>query len=222
MTEPDVTITNFALVILNAIFAWRIHKTTFIEKPFQRLWMMFFASIALAAFTGGLVHGFLMDASLLANRIIWPTTILFVGVTALSCWWLGFYLIASKYFIKKLNFLALLTFILYVAIVILHRRTFNVAIVYYLPAAMFLLIAITWFYQNNAFYQEMTHLNLSLMVGACGITITLLAALGQQRSWAIHPKYFTYNATYHLIQGIGLAMLFFSAKRFKGWQKVQE
>jgi hypothetical protein len=63
MTEPDVTITNFALVILNAIFAWRIHKTTFIEKPFQRLWMMFFASIALAAFTGGLVHGFIVDAA---------------------------------------------------------------------------------------------------------------------------------------------------------------
>ena len=76
MTEAGVTLTDYGLVCECVIFACllaRLRKTTW-SIP---IWfMVFFCSIALAAFTGGTPHGFFPDISSLGYRILWPSSLL--------------------------------------------------------------------------------------------------------------------------------------------------
>ena len=72
------------------------------------------------------------------------------------------------------------------------RNSFRVAIVHYLPAAVFLLVALLWRYLRNNGRHVLT--------GMGGLLLTFVAAGIQQAELALHPDYFNHNALYHLIQ----------------------
>jgi hypothetical protein len=80
MTEPDVTLTDCSLAILCSWFAWNLWKQRTDFRHFQTLWMIFFASIATASLTGGTVHGFFLDESTFGYRLLWPATLLTIGI----------------------------------------------------------------------------------------------------------------------------------------------
>ena len=46
------------------------------------------------------------------------------------------------------------------------------------------------------------------LVGATGIVLTFVASSMQAAGLAIHPVYFDHNALYHVIQGVGLYLIF--------------
>jgi hypothetical protein len=79
-----VTLTDYGLTVLCSWFAWNhcLQKTH--SYQYHALWTLFFGSIAVASLTGGTVHGFFLDQSTFGYRILWPTTLIAIGVTAAS------------------------------------------------------------------------------------------------------------------------------------------
>ena len=58
MTEPDVALTDYALFVECAAFAWLIARRPTDLMTLRRWTVLFFVFTALAALFGGTVHGF--------------------------------------------------------------------------------------------------------------------------------------------------------------------
>lgn len=162
-------------------------------------------SIAAASLTGGTVHGFFLDESTLGYRILWPATLLAIGVTAASAWVLtGLLLSKSLAAVQKWTLFAGVVFIIYSAVVIFFSQQFLVVILNYLPAMIALLAAsVRQFTKTRAE---------SFLFVIGGILVSFLAAFIQQSGIEIHPNYFNHNSTYHLVQAFGLLILFKGTK----------
>jgi len=162
--------------------------------------MVFFGSIAVASFTGGTVHGFFAHESTLGYRILWPITLLAIGVTAAAAWVLAGMLTNHFDKLRIWCVLALCTFLTYAALVLFYSQSYTLVVLNYLPAMIALMFATT-----RRFVQ--TRLRCFLWIGA-GIMASFVAALFQQAGVGIHRQYFNHNATYHVIQACGLFLMF--------------
>ena len=199
MTEPDVTLTDYALTVLCSYFAfklWKKHPATL----HQKLWIAFFASLALGAFTGGSVHGFFLDPASWGNQLLWPATLLLIGITAASGWMICGSLLSRSGKIKGWSIFASLTFLIYALVVIFYSRRFVIVIVNYMPAMIAMLIAAILKYKERR--------SKGYLFITCGILISFVAAFIQQAKIGIHPEYFNHNSLYHLVQGIALWVLY--------------
>ena len=200
-----MTLTDYGLTVLCAWFAWNQYRQETHSPRYRALWSLFFGSLAVASLIGGTVHGFFLDTSTLGYRILWPTTLLAIGVTAASAWVLtGFAISKSGNSARKWEVFALVTFLMYSAVVVFYSQRFTVVIVNYLPPMAALLVV-------SAREFVRTRANSFLFVAA-GIVVTFLAASIQQARIGIHPTYLNHNSTYHLVQALGLLMLFMGAK----------
>jgi hypothetical protein len=204
MTQVDVSLTDYALTVECAWFAYRIARLRTVTSLFRAAFMVFFFSIAVAAAAGGTVHGFFLDKSLLGYRILWPFTLIVMGITALS----GVHIAAALQFSRPvavyINRVALAGFLVYIVTVLFIRRDFLVAILGYLPALIFV---------GEAFL--LAHLRKktpAFLVGFLGVCVMLFAAVTQQAKLGIDPRYFDHNALYHVLQAVALFMLFFAAR----------
>ena len=201
MTEPDVTLTDYGLTLLCSWFAWTLGKQTSESHHFRMLWVVFFGSIAAATLAGGTVHGFFLGEATLGHRILWPVTLLAIGLTAASAWILtGLLFSTSPSSVKKWALFAGVGFLIYAAVVIFYSQQFYVFILNYMPAMVALLAA-----SIHKFAKTRDHHFLFL---ALGIFVSFMAAYIQQAGLGIHPNYFNHNSTYHLVQAIGLLILF--------------
>jgi hypothetical protein len=166
--------------------------------------MAFFFSIAIAAAAGGTVHGFFLDESSLGYRILWPFTLIVMGITALSGVHIGTSLQLSRTTAIYINRVALAVFMTYFVIVLFIRRDFLIAILDYLPALVFV---------GGAF--KLAHRRQkkpAFLIGFLGVCLMLFAAAAQQAKVGIHPRYFDHNAVYHVLQAIALFMVFLAAR----------
>jgi hypothetical protein len=125
----------------------------------------------------------------------------FAGVTA---WFIGSHLLG----IAWIRPVAVLLAVAYATVVLFVNRTFLMAILMYLPATLFLLIAMvaSWSRERSR----------RLLLGIIGLVLTFLAAGVQQVKIAIHPVYFDHNALYHLIQFVALWLVFVAARSGTG------
>jgi hypothetical protein len=204
MTQVDVSLTDYALTAECAWFAYRIARLRMATQSSGAAFMVFFISIAIAAAAGGTVHGFFLDKSSLGYRILWPFTLIVMGVTALSGVHIGAALQFSRSTAVHINRVALGVFLAYIIIVLFIRRDFLVAILGYLPALIFI---------GEAFL--LAHLRKkkpAFLIGFLGVCIMLFAAAAQQAKLGIDPRYFDHNALYHVLQAIALFMVFLAAR----------
>ncbi len=84
-------------------------------------------------------------------------------------------------------------------------RSFRAAIFNYLPAALFLLLVFAIAFAR--------HRDSGYLLGALAMVITMIAAVVQQSKLVFTALGLTHNALYHSIQGVGLLLLFMSARR---------
>lgn len=205
MTEPDVTLTDYALTVLCLFFLTRLKKSKTRSYPFTFVWQIFFASVAFASFIGGTVHGFFLDPSSLGHQVLWPMTLLSIGVTASAGW-----ILAGLYFWgapapKWLISFSIVCFLAYSLTVIFVSQSFVVVILNYLPAMVALFISAFVAYQRTRLPSFLWILG--------GIGISFFAAYVQQAQLGLHPQYFNHNSTYHLLQAVGLFGLYKGAKQ---------
>ena len=214
LTEPDVTLTDYGLTVLCSWFAWSYLQKTHSHQP-RALWTLFFGSIAVASLTGGTVHGFFLDQSTFGYRILWPTTLIAIGVTAASVWVLiGFSISKSVDSVKKWAFFAVIIFLIYSTVVLFYSQRFTIVILNYVPAMVALLVV------NIREYVRTSSTPYLLVIG--GILVILVAACIQQAGLGIHPNYFNHNSTYHLVQALGLLLLFKGAKGLPRLERIAQ
>ncbi len=204
MTEPDVALTDYALVLECTIFAWLLGNTGKSIGGLNRWMVSFFAAVAVASLAGGTLHGFFSEDTAFGHTLFWSLSMLAVGVTALSGWAIGARLIMAPELAVWVIRAASLQLIIYTGVVLLVNDAFWVAIVDYLPAALFLLAAFAVAARRRR--------SLRVSMGAWGMALALAAAVLQQMGVAIHPFYFNHNSLYHLLQGIALALVFVACR----------
>jgi hypothetical protein len=204
IAEPDVTLTDYGLALECGFFVLLLYRLRESAGPARTWFIVFFAALAIAAIAGGTVHGFLHREDTLAHRVAWNTSLIAIGVVALSAWMIGSRFEPVRRADLVLRWIAVALFIGYCTVVLLLRNTFAVAIVHYLPAVFFLLFVYAWsYFRGRQPY---------LLTGLIGLSLTLLAAGTQQLEIALHPVYFDHNALYHLVQAAALLMLYSSAR----------
>jgi hypothetical protein len=192
--EPDVTLTDYALALECAVFCVILLRGS-IGNTLRRWWAFFFATVGLAAFIGGTVHGFLPG-----NTVLWTATMLTLGLTSLAGWLIGSLLLGMRW----LRPVAVVLLGLYAGVVLFVNSTFVVAIAMYLPATVFLLLAMVARYA--------TARERAVAIGIVGLLLTFVAAAVQQLKVGLHPVYFNHNALYHVIQFVALWLIFVAAR----------
>lgn len=204
LLEPDVTLTDFALAIECAWFAVWLQRNRTRGEPFGLSFIVFFGAVGLAALLGGITHGFLPDPQHWLTRIVWRGTLLAIGAAALASWWIGARLSLPEKPARWITIFAAAGFALYAVFVLFISQSFLVAIAHYLPAAAFLLLAFIIAHRRRP--------SGFLLAGIAGVTLTFVAAGVQQGGIGLHPTYFNHNALYHLIQAVGLLLIFLAAR----------
>jgi hypothetical protein len=205
MTEPDAALTDYALAVECAAFGMLLARERGRGEGLRAWFIVFFASVGTASLCGGTVHGFFLAAASAGQAVLGPATLLAIGVTAFAAWAIGATLLFSRPVGRWVIIAATMQFLLYGAIVLSVSRDFRLAILGFLPAALFQLPA---FGAASRRRQER-----SPPAGASGMALALIASVGQQLRIGIHPLYFNHNALYHVVQAAALFLVFVEGRR---------
>ena len=202
IAAPDVTLTDYALSIECFLFVFWLSRKQ--NSNSLKFWFgLLFSSIGFAALVGGTVHGFLADPRSSAGRFAWLTTMLFLGLTAFSEYGIAARLLLPR---QAGNFVvgaAALIFAFYAGIV-LRNAEFRIAVFNYVSGLIVLLVAFVWIYVRNKIRPA--------LAGVTGLLLTIVASAVQQAHVSLHPRYFNYNAFYHLLEGIALFLIYRAAR----------
>jgi hypothetical protein len=207
MREPDVALTDYALAIECAVFVLLLYAGNR-RAPLRRWLTLFFASIGAAAFLGGTVHGFFPDTASTQYRVLWPATLIAVGLTAMSAWMIGARLGLSRNIARFVRLFAALDFAVYSLLVLFVTQGFAPVVINYLPAALFLLVVFFSLHRRRK--------TPDLLAGIYGLLLTFVAAAVWAGGFTVHPLYLSHNALYHVIQAIALFLIFRAARSLAG------
>lgn len=213
MTQPYVALTDYALSIeclTFVVFLARLRSGLRLHFWF----LIFFASITVSSFSGGTVHGFFLDPSFVGERMLWPLTMIGIGVTALSGIQIARSMLWSDAKSAPAKAAVYGAFCIYCGIVLFVNASFLIAILGYLPAMLFLAWALMKNYLRSR--QE------SLLTGFLGLVVILIASVIQQIKILDSSHYFNRNVLYHILQGIGLLMVFTTARSLEGKGKDEQ
>jgi hypothetical protein len=203
--EPDVTFTDYGLAIECAALAVLVARRRTALRPLRPWFVVFFATLGVAAVTGGTVHGFFPSDRSFGSRILWPTTLLAIGGTAVSAWAIGARLVLDDRAARRLIAAAWAVFAVYALIVLSGTQAFALAVAHYAPSALFLLGA---FVARRVRSPES-----GLGWGIAALGLMALAALVQSLGIGLRSLYVSPNALYHLIQGVALILFYLAARR---------
>ena len=212
LAEPAVTLTDYGLVCECVIFALLLNRLQGTATGFRNWFIVFFYALGFAAFAGGTAHGFIHEKTSLLHTAVWNSTLIAIGVVGLAAWMIGVRLVSSDTVRRGVRGAAVTLFVIYCAVVVLIVNSFLVAVMYYLPATMFLFIAFLLRYrQRRSRYG---------LLGMSGLLLTVAAASIQQAGVGLHPIWFDHNALYHLIQAVAILLLFLAARGIAQHEEV--
>lgn len=214
VTEPDVALTDYAIAVLCGVLTALVRRWPDVPAAVRRWWMVLFASIGVGAVAGGTVHGFFLDETSAGHRVLWPATLLALGVTATAMWFVGSFAGLRARSGRVVRQAAIAALVAYTVVVLFFDQRFVVAIGAYLPATVFLLVVLVALY--------VTRRSRPLLVAIGGLLLTFVAAAVQQLRIAVHPAYFNHNALYHVIQAVALVMIYAGARYVAGLPPARE
>ena len=187
-----------------ALFAWRLHRGGGADARLRRWWVLFFAATAAASLSAGTVHGFFADEATAGYAVLWPLSLLAIGVAALAAWAIGARLGLRPALARWLVRAAFVQFAVYGVVVLVVSDDFRVAVADYLPAVLFLLVVFTAL--------AVRHRGPAAALAAGGLALTLVAAALQQLEISLDPVYFNHNALFHVLQAVALGLLYAGAR----------
>ena len=204
MIEPGVALTDFALAIENALFAFVLSRVAGPNAKLRLWFVVFFSAVALGALLGGIAHGFAPSIWIMDREITWTATMITIGLAGLGAWMTAAHLRGCEQARIGERIVGWGVFAAYVFVVLFVSQDFKYAIVAYLPATLFLLFSFYGWWRRSR--------QRAALIGAVGVLLTFAAAGVQQSSQSLHPVYMNNNVIYHVIQAIALAMVFVSAR----------
>ncbi len=213
MNEPDVTLTDYALAVLCALFALLLWRGTAQSSGLRPWFVGFFAGASAASLLGGVFHGYFEDVFTTPGRQLWTGTMLAIGAAAFAGEGLAARLTFTPAVARWITRGAALKLALYAGFVAVEPRPFRTAVLDYLPAALFLLAALGLAWRRAP--------RPGVGLAAAGLAITLAAAGVQQLRISPHPIYLDHNALYHLVQAAGFGSLYAGARLLCGASAAQ-
>jgi hypothetical protein len=208
LSEPDVTLTDYALAVECAVCAGFLGLTPTDRNGLRTAGTGFFLFLGLSAATGGTVHGFCSGMQTAGCRLLWQLTLQLLGLVAFSTWVLGAGVLATGRSRRWLAFAALPQVVLYSTGVLLFTQEFWIVFTIYLPAALLLLAGFC-----RAFWHDGHRYGL---VGASGSVLSLLSSLIQFLRIGVDPVYFNHNALAHVVQAAALVLIFLAIRSVVG------
>jgi hypothetical protein len=201
MTEPYVALTDYGLSLECLVFLFLLAPVQVFRSA--RFWFfVFFSSLAASSLIGGTVHGFFEQPSFFGNRILWPMTMLGIGVTAMAGAQAAKELLDLKSALA--DWLIYGAFCAYCGVVLFINSSFLIAILGYLPALLILGFALIKNYLRTR--------SKPFLSGFMGLSVILFASAIQQAKILDAPQR---NIIYHLLQAVGLFMIFTTARAIK-------
>jgi hypothetical protein len=198
--EPAVTLTDFGLFVLNAWFAFGVRGPS---SLLRRNFVMFFGAIGATALIGALSHGFFPETTP-AGVVLWRGTMLMLGVVSSTAFLIAVQLLLPSANPSFFRLFALAAFIVYSAVVIFVNWNFAIGLAFYVPAAMLMFAG---------FIRQLAWSLRVGMLGGTGLLLTFAAAYIQNAKVSLSAQHFDYNATYHLVQALGLLLIFLAARK---------
>lgn len=204
MSEPAVTLTDYALALECALLAIAIAAAPARERRLTRGFALFFAAVGAGSFLGGTVHGFLPDETRAAHVAFWRATLISIGGATAVGAHLAIQILFPNLDVRRSALAVALPFALYVFLVLAGVDAFGVAVAAYLPVTLLLLFA---------FARAARSLRAPRIAwGVAGFAAMLVGAAVQQMRVGLHPVHFDHNAVFHVIQGIALVGIFVGAR----------
>ena len=203
LLEPDVSLTDLALAGECGLFSALLRLSDAKQGALRGWFVLFFAATGVAALLGAIAHGFVADTASTEYRLLWLAILGAIGTAAVASWAIGARLALSSAPAKLVTAVAIASFSVYLVIIILMNQSFAVAVVYYLPAAFFLLVALM-----------VAHLRASHgppNPAAAGVLLTFIGAYIQQAQIALPSLHLSHNALYHIVQALALLLIFLGA-----------
>jgi hypothetical protein len=202
VNDADVTLTDFGLTLLCVFLTWRSLQTA--RSPVRGWLAIFFSAAAAASLFGGTVHGFAADEATIGHAVLWPATLLAVGGTAVAAWGIGARIGSLARQAHTITWLAILSYLGFAIVVLTGHQRFQVAVAYYVPAALFLF--------GSLLIEQRARPTRARKLALSGLALTFIAAATQQLQIGLHPVYFDYNALYHVLQAVALTLFYRGAR----------
>jgi len=211
INEPDVALTDFAIAIESGLFAYSLWQGRGRTERLARWFAFFFMATAVGALAGGAVHGFFPGERWSAERVLWPASLIALGAGAMAAWAIGAIIGFGERMSRVIIRIAQLEWLFYTGAIVSGWGTFERVILNYLPAAVFLMVMFTIRWRATR--------DRSFILGICAMVLTFVAAGVQESRFDLGLKILSYNALYHLIQGMALLLLFLGARRITEFGK---
>ncbi len=195
MTELDVALTDFVIAVECGVFTVACARRA--PSQSRDAFTAVFALTALAAATGGVVHGLAASPSSFGYRVLWPTTLLAIVGSSAALAFGALTLLGSDSRLRRPVWAVALAV---GAAILLGAQSFALAVGAYVPASLLLAYAFAKRYQITRAKR--------MACGAAGLFLGVSAGGLQQLSFTPWPELLSPNAFYHLLQFVALAMLF--------------
>lgn len=203
MSEIVVGLTDYGLTLECALFAGWLVRIEGGWPEIRFFFVVFFLALAATSLTGGTYHLWYPDSASAVATALWSVTMVVLGAAAFAAWSIGACLLLGRQARSFVVKVALIEFLAYSIYVVAVDDRFWVAIANYAPAVIFLGVAFAQGYRRRS--------EPPLAIGLIGLGVTVAAAAIQRIGLSLHPVYFNHNATYHLVQAIGLFLIFRAA-----------
>ncbi|MBW3553785.1 MAG: hypothetical protein KY466_09745 [Gemmatimonadetes bacterium] len=203
--EPDVALTDLALAVESALFAWLL-RARGARRTLRTLLVALFVALAASSLLGALFHAFFpAKAAAASGRAMWLLVTGAIGGVAAVLWLLDALLLGGERAVRRALPLAGLYLAGFMAVIAFVDDSYATVIVFYLPP----LLLLTGIAAVRVLRERSTTWALVL----AGLLLSFAAAAAQFLGVALHPRYFNANAVYHVVQGIALAVLFVGFRR---------
>ncbi|MEJ2106777.1 MAG: hypothetical protein P8X48_05530 [Acidiferrobacteraceae bacterium] len=204
LAEPDVSLSDFALTIESLALTY-LTATLPVNDPASRtMFLVFFPALGLATLLAGFAHGIFHDHGSRMHEVVWRASLLSLGLAALALWGVCIVAVTSGWSSIVLAVGVIALYLFYVFKILFVRHDYRIAIRHYAPALVALALTCLW--------RWIQHPSWWLLAGVAGTAWSVLAGVLQQRKVALHPRYFTHNALYHLNQGIALFAIYLGSR----------
>jgi hypothetical protein len=201
LLEPDVSLTDLMLAGECGLFSALLWRSDAKQGSLRWWFVLFFSATGIAALLGAVAHGFIADPT--DTRILWVVIFGAIGIAAVASWAIGALLALPAALAKLIMTAIVVSFFVYLLVVIFVSQSFAVAVIYYVPAALFLLAGLI-IAQMRGGYK-------SPMLAIAGILLSLFASYVQQAEIPLASLYLSHNALYHIVQAIALLLIFLGA-----------
>jgi Family of unknown function (DUF6962) len=189
MTEPDVTLTDFALALLAGGFALALAG----GGGLAGLYALLFAALAVAALAGAVWHGWFSGQQTGPGGGLWLGVMLAVGVANLALWRLAAGLLGAP----VLDWIGWGQLAAFALIAVGFSRSFLLTSAFSLPPTL----ALLW-----AFLAGLGQPGYGL--GAAALTVALAGAGLQAARIGVPALRLSHNGLYHLVQALAFTLLF--------------